>query len=285
MASLMAVFSTFAEPKANLTKASSMKVQFSKYQGSGNDFIIIDKRGIIPELPAKQINRLCDRNYGIGADGLIFTGISQGGNVLMHYFNSDGYEAGMCGNGGRCVAAWAAMQGLFKKEMTIEAGDGLHRALIEDSGIGSYNVKLEMNDVRVFKKFSDGFFINTGVPHFVMFCPDLNQVDVTGKGRLLRNDPRFQPEGANVNFVSIRDHDVVVRTYERGVEGETLSCGTGVTASALATMLKTGSHEKSQTMQTKGGTLTVAAVFNGDFFENIILEGPAQFVFKGEINL
>jgi diaminopimelate epimerase len=262
-----------------------MKVQFSKYQGSGNDFIIIDNRSSITELSAKQIQWLCDRHFGIGADGLILAKINQSGDLLMQYFNADGFEAGMCGNGGRCVAAWGAMQGLSNKEMTIEAGDGMHHAVYEELGFGSYNVKLGMNDVTVLKEYDDGFFINAGVPHFVMFCPDPGKIDVQTEGRILRNDPRFQPEGANVNFALIREEAVVLRTYERGVEGETLSCGTGVTATAIAAMLQIGLDRKKWKIQTKGGILQVEAVFNGLIFEKIILEGPAKFVFKGEINL
>lgn len=262
-----------------------MKIQFHKFHGAGNDFVIIDNRNSGIQLSANQIQWLCNRNLGIGADGLILMELSGNGSLFMRYHNADGNEASMCGNGGRCAGAWAVMKGITKRVLTFDASDGKHDAQIEYLQNGLYNVKLTMHDVKDFRELEDGFYADTGSPHVVKFKHDLDTVNVLKEGELIRHGPQFQPGGVNVNFAAIEGDRIRVRTYERGVEAETLSCGTGVTATAIAAMLKTGSDHSEWAMITRGGTLRVYARFNGSFFEDVVLEGPAQFIFKGEIIL
>ncbi|MBE0662038.1 MAG: diaminopimelate epimerase [Bacteroidales bacterium] len=262
-----------------------MKILFSKYHGTGNDFIILDNRDGLIGLVPETIARLCDRHFGIGADGLIIIEPSDKSEVLMHYYNADGIEAGMCGNGGRCVAAWAFRNGITDKEIIVRANDGDHSAKVEETGEGLYNVELSMTNVHTYKKFEDGYFVNTGVPHFVKPVDDPELIDVVNEGRILRFDKRFMPNGVNVNFARIIAGKIKVRTYERGVEDETLSCGTGVTATAIAGMLSLGSEINEWEIQTRGGILQVYANYKNLVFSDIILKGPAQFVFEGEIIL
>ena len=261
----------------------AMRIRFSKYHGTGNDFIIIDNRMLLVQLSEKQVASLCHRRFGIGADGLIMIEESEVGFIKMRYYNSDGIEAGMCGNGGRCVAAWVNNMDPGFKNFVFEAADGLHKAEVNDHGNGLYQVKLSISDVFEFEKLTDGYFIHTGSPHFVVFTSEAEQMDVVGMGRQLRYDERFQPYGANVNFVSFQESAIAVRTYERGVEDETLSCGTGVTASAIAAFLHSGANQSKWKIYTRGGELMVSSDFDGQGFGNIILEGPARFLFHGEI--
>lgn len=262
-----------------------MIIQFSKFHGTGNDFIIVDNRDGLLNLESVVIARLCDRHLGIGADGLIIVEPSAEGEILMHYYNADGNEAGMCGNGGRCVAAWAVRNGLTDKEIIVHANDGKHAARAEKVGEGLYIVDLGMTNVDKFKKFEDGFFVDTGVPHFVKPVDDPELIDVLKEGRLLRFDERFMPGGVNVNFARLMAGKIRVRTYERGVEDETLSCGTGVTATAIAGMLSIGSEINEWEIQTRGGLLKVYANYKDQVFRDVVLKGPAQFVFEGEIIL
>jgi len=260
-----------------------MKILFSKFHGAGNDFVIIDNRDSNIQLSANQIQWLCNRNLGIGADGLILMELSGNGSLFMRYHNTDGNEASMCGNGGRCAGAWAVTEGITKTSLTFDASDGKHEAEIEYLHNGLYNVKLTMHDVTDFRELKDGFFADTGSPHVVKFVGEPDAVNVLKEGKSIRYDQQFQPGGVNVNFAAIEGDRIRVRSYERGVEAETLSCGTGVTATAIAAMLKTGSDRSEWTMITRGGTLKVYATFNDSCFEDVVLEGPAQFVFKGEI--
>lgn len=262
-----------------------MKIQFSKFHGTGNDFIIVDNRDALLNLEPVVIARLCDRHLGIGADGLIIIEPSVKGDVIMHYYNADGTEAGMCGNGGRCVAAWSVRNGLTDKNISVIAKDGKHSARIEDTGGGLYIVDLGMTNVDKVKKFEDGFFVDTGVPHFVKPVNDPELIDVLKEGRLLRFDERFIPGGVNVNFARLLAGKIWVRTYERGVEDETLSCGTGVTATAIAGMLSIGSEINEWEIHTRGGLLKVFANYKTQIFRDVVLKGPAKFVFEGEIIL
>jgi diaminopimelate epimerase len=262
-----------------------MKLKFSKVHGTGNDFIMVDNLNGNISLSKSQVEGLCDRHMGIGSDGLILVEKANRNEFFMRYYNSDGNEASMCGNGGRCMAAWVFRNGLAEREFSFQAVDGSHHAIVDSSENGLYMVKLTMRDVRKFEKLDDGYFLDTGSPHCVEFVGDTELVDVLSRGRKLRFDQRFHPGGVNVNFAKIVDDRILVRTYERGVEDETLSCGTGVTATAIAAMLETGSDEKKWTIDTPGGMLVVYARFNGSYFEGVELEGPAQFVFEGEINL
>ncbi len=258
-------------------------MQFYKFQANGNDFLLVDDREGLFSAGREEIARLCHRQFGIGADGLILLRSSGSYDFDMVYFNADGRPAEMCGNGGRSVAAMAYMKGIAGKEMLFSASDGVHEAKIENASAGQrvFDVSLKMQDVKEVKVFDDGWFLNTGVPHFVRFFSSVEEVDVPRMGREIRNDKQFAPSGTNVNFVRIVEDGLFVRTYERGVEGETLSCGTGVTASALVAFRKT--NQQVTKIHTRGGDFQVSFLKDGDGFTDIWLRGPAEWVFEGEI--
>lgn len=259
-----------------------MQLTCYKYQGTGNDFVIIDNREKNISLSTEQVRLLCDRRFGIGADGLMLLELEPGIDFKMVYFNSDGRESSMCGNGGRCITAFAKSLGIISSEAKFLAIDGMHEAKIAEDF-----VSLKMNDVRQMEVGEDFFFLNTGSPHYVKFVNNLDSFNVYEEGRKIRYNNRFKEEGTNVNFVERRDQELFVRTYERGVENETLSCGTGVTAVALVAGFKGWSTDKhSCRIKTPGGNLNVKfeKVLESTFY-NIWLEGPATFVFKTEINL
>ncbi len=258
-------------------------MQFYKFQANGNDFILVDDRESLFSADREEIARFCHRQFGIGADGLILLKSSGSYDFEMAYFNADGRPAEMCGNGGRSIAALAYMKGVAGKKMLFSAPDGVHEAKIEGSSAGDriFDVSLKMQDVKEVKDFDDGLFLNTGVPHFVRFSSSVEEIDVPRMGREIRNDVRFAPSGTNVNFAEIAEDGLFVRTYERGVEGETLSCGTGVTASALAAFRKT--NKRASKIHTRGGDFQVSFVKDGDGFTDVWLRGPAEWVFQGEI--
>ncbi len=261
-----------------------MQVSFEKYQGTGNDFIIIDIRN--HAIPEKHdiIAQLCDRHFGIGADGLILLEDSLHHDFMMRYFNADGRESSMCGNGGRCIVAFAKRLGIIDDEASFEAADGIHHAVILEDNDDEYVVKLGMTDTAMSEWQNDEVILNTGSPHLVKMCTGLYETDVANEGRRLRRLPQFGHEGINVNFMEVIGGLVNVRTYERGVEAETLSCGTGTTAAALAWALKSGA-ESPISLRNPGGVLNVYFTRNDDMFSEIFLEGPATFVFSGEINI
>jgi len=263
----------------------NMNISFYKYQGNGNDFIIIDDRETNFDFPAEHIASLCNRHFGIGADGLMLLRESVRYDFSMLYYNSDGHPAGMCGNGGRCIAAFAFQQGIAGKKMTFDATDGVHEAVINKIPVeGSlFDVSLKMNDVEQVEKNKEYYFLNTGVPHYVEFVGKVAEVDVDKEGRKTRFSEIFSPEGTNVNFAELNDDRIFVRTYERGVEGETLSCGTGVTASAIAAYLETG--RKNYPVHTTGGEFSVTFREEDGRFTDIWLRGKAVMVFEGVINL
>ena len=257
-----------------------MTYTFYKYQGTGNDFVMIDNRQKkINKSDTKLINFLCDRRFGIGADGLILLENHDTLDFKMVYFNADGNESSMCGNGGRCLVAFAKFLGVIDNKATFEAIDGLHHAIIEDD-----IVKLQMQDVDNVEKFESHVFLNTGSPHHVQFESDLENFDIKNDGANIRYGAPYNEAGSNVNFVKkLNDDAFAVRTYERGVEDETLSCGTGVTAVALA-MNYIGETEKNLiTLKTQGGDLQVSFDKENDSYKNVWLIGPAKQVFKGEI--
>jgi diaminopimelate epimerase len=273
-----------------------MELHFSKYQGTGNDFILIDNRDEKITLSRDQIRFLCDRRFGIGADGLMLlesphsiyddaTGyelvaLRKGIDFRMVYYNSDGNESSMCGNGGRCISAFAKKLGVIGNEAKFLAVDGEHKSIIGD-GI----VRLEMSDVDGIEKTGNDFYLNTGSPHYVRFVSGIDKLDVYEEGWKIRYSERFKEKGTNINFIEMIDDVLHVRTYERGVEDETYSCGTGVTAAALvAGHLGLTKQQGVCTIQTPGGHLTVR--FQQDApaqFSKIWLEGPAEFVFEGSI--
>jgi diaminopimelate epimerase len=259
-----------------------MLLECYKYQGTGNDFVLIDNRNKSISLTTEQIKFLCDRRFGIGADGLMLLELEPGVDFEMVYFNSDGNESSMCGNGGRCITAFAKHLGLISNDAKFIAIDGIHEAKIKEE-----IVSLKMNDVREVEVGTDYYYLNTGSPHYVKFVSDIEKFDVFTEGKKIRNNDRFIFEGTNVNFIEKKDNELFVRTYERGVEDETLSCGTGVTASALVAALKGVSTDKNNCLiKTLGGNLNVKfdKVLENTFY-NIWLEGSAKFVFKTSIEI
>ncbi|MEY3368121.1 MAG: hypothetical protein RI973_1276 [Bacteroidota bacterium] len=256
-------------------------IPFHKYQGTGNDFVMIDNRRTryLGRKDTALIARMCDRRFGIGADGLILLQEANGYDFEMVYFNADGWESTMCGNGGRCIVAFARQLGLISERCQFLAIDGPHQAFVEESG----RVELKMTDVRDVEQGDDYFILNTGSPHYVVFAEDISDLNIVESGQLIRYSDRFRKEGINVNFVEDKGIDIEVATYERGVEGETLSCGTGVTAAALSWALR---HRKGGDFElpvlTKGGELSVRFLAEENKrFSGIWLCGPAERVFEG----
>lgn len=242
---------------------------------------MIDNRTSSVNLNTEQIRHLCHRRFGIGADGLILLEPEPGVDFKMVYYNSDGNQSSMCGNGGRCIVAFARQLDIISDRTRFIAIDGLHEAIMDADGL----VSLKMQDVKQMESGEDYFFLNTGSPHYVKLANNVEQMDVFTEGRKIRNSSRFAEEGTNVNFIEKQEDALIVRTYERGVEDETYSCGTGVTAAALVaavTGLSTGKNNC--LVKTKGGALEVSfeKVLEQNFY-NIWLKGPAIMVFKGAV--
>lgn len=258
-----------------------MQISFDKYEGTGNDFVMIDNRQLtFPKDNIKLVKHLCDRRFGIGGDGLILLENDPDADFKMVYYNSDGNPSSMCGNGGRCLVAFAQSLGIIKNQATFEAIDGLHHATTFDGGI----VSLQMQDVHQIDIEKDYVFLNTGSPHHVTFVDDLRHIDVRNLGSRIRYSELYGRAGSNVNFVKqVDDVTFAIRTYERGVEDETLSCGTGATAVAIAmhALGKTVSHAVEIIVE--GGALMVSFDKEDDQYKNVFLKGPATFVYKGEI--
>lgn len=268
-----------------------MSIHFHKYQATGNDFVLIDNRKIKKKFSPAEIKMICDRRFGVGADGLILIEETPKADFNMIYYNSDGSQS-LCGNGCRSAVDFASSLAIIKKEATFQAFDGMHQASI----LISKNVRLKMNDVRGIQKLNDAYFINTGSPHYLRFVKNLEEIDVVGEGRKIRNSDQFKPNGTNANFIELLpDNTIAVRTYERGVEDETLSCGTGVTAAAIAASFK-GYHSP-LTVKVSGGSLMVefrpgpqesGLTSKGnisDTFVDVFLIGPAKMVFEGDLEL
>lgn len=256
------------------------KIKFYKYHGTGNDFIMIDNRDLqFPKDNINLINRMCHRRFGIGADGLILLENDDTSDFKMTYYNSDGNESTMCGNGGRCLVAFAHFNKVFDDKCTFNAIDGLHEAELKND-----IVKLKMIDVDTISTHESDYILDTGSPHYVQFVENIKDLNVYQKGNSIRNSPTFKEKGINVNFVEkLSDDEIFVRTYERGVEDETYSCGTGVAASSLSVMMSQNINELK--VKTLGGNLKVYAHKNGKTFEDIWLEGPAIQVFEGYFNV
>ncbi len=258
-----------------------MDLHFYKYQGTGNDFVIIDNRESVFKNNTKLIKKICDRRFGVGADGLILLEHSRLDvcDFKMVYFNADGNESTMCGNGGRCIVAFAKKINVIETETTFEAVDGMHKASINE-GL----VNLKMVDVPTVNLSRNASFLDTGSPHHVAFVDDVYDFDVFTQGRRIRNLPNYEAiKGTNVNFIQVKDNVVHVRTYERGVEDETFSCGTGVTAAAITAKMSHKIEEFPVKVTTKGGDLEVSFEIDGlNAAKNIWLKGPATFVFEGK---
>lgn len=259
-----------------------MEIHFHKYQGAGNDFIMVDNRSLVfPKNNIELIHKLCDRRFGIGADGLILLEPSEKQDFTMVYFNADGKEGSMCGNGGRCIVAFAKKLDIIKNETTFEATDGLHFAKIEND-----LVNLQMADVENIEIYDTHTFLNTGSPHHVNFCEAISNLNVAEMGSKIRYGSPYFEEGTNVNFVEqISGNSFKVRTYERGVEDETLACGTGVTAVAIAANKTNKTSEEKIYIEVLGGKLEVSFKKVGNSYKNVFLKGPAQFVFEGKITV
>ncbi|MFW6326883.1 MAG: diaminopimelate epimerase [Bacteroidota bacterium] len=258
------------------------KIHFFKYQGTGNDFILIDNRDFsFDSANVDLIESLCHRRFGIGADGLMLLEPSETTSFTMRYYNSDGRESTMCGNGGRCIAAFASNLGVVQRGefFTFEAVDGTHEAVVDGE-----MVSLKMVDVSGFQEKKNGIFIDTGSPHFIKFVDDPDLEDVFNEGKYWRNHSDFSPGGTNVNFVGKPvNGEIKMRTFERGVENETWSCGTGAVASAIASFI-IERKSKSFVMKVPGGKLTVSFdSTEAGGFKNVWLKGPVKYVFNGLI--
>lgn len=259
-----------------------MQLKFYKYQGTGNDFVMLD--GIansLPQLSQQQIEKLCHRRFGIGADGLIILSPATTYDFEMIYYNSDGRQSSMCGNGGRCIVRFAHDQGILKDEYHFYAIDGPHKARVQDT-----DVSLQMKDVNLVENVGkQEVFLDTGSPHYVTFAEEVEQDSFVSRARHIRNNERFKEEGVNVNFVKVADDQLNMRTYERGVEDETYSCGTGVTASVLAAR-QAGLLKKNEAgVRTRGGDLRVSFDTDGENYWNVWLHGPAEKVFEGTVEI
>ncbi|NGF55995.1 diaminopimelate epimerase [Parapedobacter sp. SGR-10] len=258
------------------------KIKFYKYQGAGNDFILIDNRkGDFDRKNEDLVHRLCDRRFGIGADGVMLLQDAENYDFEMVYYNADGREGSMCGNGGRCIVAFARDLGITHEKTDFLAVDGKHQASIHGD-----QVNLGMIDVEQVDKDGEAFVLNTGSPHYITLVEDLARYAVYEKGKAIRNNERYREKGINVNFVEKEGEGYFVRTFERGVEDETLACGTGATAAAMAMAIhenREGSIE--MPIRVLGGQLTISFLKEGNRFSQVYLKGPAQFVFEGEINI
>jgi diaminopimelate epimerase len=260
-----------------------MLLTFYKYQGTGNDFIMVDNRlNSFPKENTQLIEQLCDRRFGIGADGLILLENHTTYDFKMVYFNSDGNESSMCGNGGRCLVAFAKQLGIIEATAEFEAVDGYHFAKI----IGDDLLSLQMKDVDRIAVHQDYSFLNTGSPHHVQLVSDLKNLDVKTEGAKIRYSDLYGNAGSNINFVHQLENDIfAVRTYERGVEDETLSCGTGATAVGIAMHHVGKTKSNSIDLQVEGGKLSVQFKENNGVYSDVFLVGPATFVFEGIIDL
>lgn len=259
-----------------------MQLKFYKYQGTGNDFVIIDNSQGVIDLSKEQIANICDRKFGIGADGLMLLEKSNKYDFEMKYYNADGNLGSMCGNGGRCIVKFAQDIDLIDEHAMFLAYDGLHEARIDKNGI----VALEMNDVKELIKIDNATCeLNTGSPHYVSFVKDVIALDVFNEGREIRYNNKYSKEGINVNFVSVDGERLTIRTYERGVENETLSCGTGVTAAAIAAFYLGLIKSTTVNVKAMGGELSVSFDSNENQYTNVVLSGPATKSFEGTIEL
>jgi diaminopimelate epimerase len=254
-----------------------MRIPFHKYQATGNDFVLIDNREGKISLSVEQISKLCDRKFGIGADGVMLIEKHPTLDFNLVYYNRDGSPS-LCGNGSRAAVKMAAALGMIKNHTNFNAYDGPHEADLLSDG----NVRLKMNDVREVRKEGEAIFINTGSPHSIQFVPEAEKVNLLEEGRTIRYSEKYKPAGTNVNFVELQPNEIRVRTYERGVEDETLSCGTGVTAAALAASFK--GYKSPVRIKTRGGELSVEFSIGSQVaFKDIFLIGPAKKVFEGVV--
>tara|TARA_B110000211_G_C14069607_1_gene549332 strand:+ start:1040 stop:1831 length:792 start_codon:yes stop_codon:yes gene_type:complete len=262
-----------------------MEITFFKYQGAGNDFIIIDDREEkFDRSNTALVAKMCDRRFGVGADGLMLLRNKEGFDFEMVYYNADGNEGSMCGNGGRCIVAFAKSVGAVGDKCYFIAVDGPHEAEMFDHN-GANWVSLKMIDVPDIEKGIGYVFMDTGSPHYVAFnSNNLDNMDLVEEARKIRYNERYSKGGTNVNFIDINDNVIKIRTYERGVEDETLACGTGVTAAVLTAHITSNVKGNEIDVKAKGGDLKVLFERVGNGYENVWLQGPAEFVFNGVVN-
>jgi diaminopimelate epimerase len=260
-----------------------MHIKFYKYQGTGNDFVMIDNRlDTFPKNDVRLIERLCHRRFGIGADGLILLENDLDTDFKMVYYNSDGNQSTMCGNGGRCLVAFAKKLDIITNATAFMAIDGLHHAWVNADEL----VSLQMIDVNEISIENDYTYLNTGSPHHVQIVDDLVHYDVKEKGSAIRYGNLYGKEGSNINFVKkVNDYTFALRTYERGVEDETLACGTGATAVAIAMHATAQTVDNTITIDVEGGKLLVSFEAKNNKYSNVVLTGPAEFVFEGTVEI
>ena len=254
-------------------------IKFSKYHGAGNDFIMINALSSEIFLDDEIVFMMCDRRTGIGADGLIIILPSETHDFKMKYYNCDGKEATFCGNGGRCAAAFAHQEGIINNSTIYEAADGIHKADIVMTSVNNFNISLTMRDILTYDINEERLIINTGSPHYVTRVNNIKDLDIKTEGAKIRYDKNISTDGVNVNFMSVENGDIYIRTYERGVEDETLACGTGVTASAIAASLWIGGDDID--INTRIAKLNVRFNRDNNCFKNVVLSGPATHVFDG----
>lgn len=257
------------------------KIPFYKYQGAGNDFILIDNRNASFDRKNEQlVKKLCDRRFGIGADGLMLLQQAENYDFEMVYYNADGAEGTMCGNGGRCIVAFARDLGIISSTTDFLAVDGPHQASIDGN-----QVTLGMIEVHDFRKDGEAYILNTGSPHYVQFIKGLADYDVFQEGKKIRYSGAYGDKGINVNFIEKENNGYFLRTYERGVEDETFACGTGATAAAMTVALHHNMEgDINIPIRVLGGQLYISFHKKDKAFTDVFLKGPAKFVFAGEID-
>lgn len=253
-----------------------------KYQGAGNDFVIIDNRnGKLNNITSESVKKLCNRRYGIGSDGLMLLNKSDKSDFEMIYFNSDGSGSTLCGNGARCIVAFAYKLGIISNSTVFNASDGLHEAFVVEPDY----IRLKMSDVNSVQLFNGDYITDTGSPHYVKFIESIDQINVVEEGKKVRYSDKFIKTGINVNFIQLKGTMIHTATYERGVEDETLACGTGAVAMALALAEKNKINKAEYILNTKGGLLGVEFEKKSNIYTNIWLSGKAEFVFKTGISV
>lgn len=254
------------------------KVRFSKYQGAGNDFILVDNRdNAFDRTDEVLVEKLCNRRFGIGADGLMLLQNRENYDFEMVYYNADGREGSMCGNGGRCIVAFARDLGIITDKTAFLAVDGVHHA-----SLSADLVNLQMIDVTDFARDGEAYVLQTGSPHYVEFAKNLHDKNVFQDGYAIRNNATYGKEGINVNFIEAEGEGYFLRTFERGVEDETYACGTGATAAAMAVALQQNLEgDINIPIRVLGGQLYISFHKEGSHFSKVFLKGPAQFVFEG----
>ena len=264
-----------------------MNIKFYKYHGAGNDFVLIDNRKKFFMAKPKEVSFICDRHFGVGADGLMLLENHDSLDFTMRYFNADGHEATMCGNGGRCIVAFAKSLGIIENKTQFMASDGPHSAAIKYEDEGVCQVKLQMQDVDLSSLKTRPYFLDTGSPHHIQIVDDIEKIQPNVAGAEIRYSDEYKAiGGTNVNFVQpVGEKKIKIRTYERGVEWETLACGTGSTAAAIYHGINRHLSKAKIQVEAVGGDLEVSYEILGNFARNIFLAGPAEMVFYGQIEI